>query len=238
MFDEYVLDRSWLSRSRQGWTALVSFALQSLAVAGLLVAVLFRPEALPRLAMLGSTMVPLPPPANAGRAEGRNPVVQRLDENALLLPSPIPVPLQTGGDDSQAADAPTGPWVPGVGRGDAAGNGFPDALGTGMRPAMPAAPAPPPPRISQVMEGNLIRRVQPDYPSLARQARVQGAVVLRAVIDRDGVIQNLQVISGPALLVAAAINAVRQWRYRPFYLNGQPVEVETQVTVNFTLAGG
>jgi protein TonB len=88
------------------------------------------------------------------------------------------------------------------------------------------------------MEGNLIRRVQPEYPALAKQARIQGTVVLRAVIDREGIIQDLQVISGHPLLVQAALNAVRQWRYRPYYLNDQPVEVETQVTVNFSLTGG
>jgi len=88
------------------------------------------------------------------------------------------------------------------------------------------------------MEGNLIRRVQPEYPALAKQARIQGTVVLRAVIDREGIIQDLQVMSGRPLLVQAAINAVRQWRYRPYYLNDQAVEVETQVTVNFTLSGG
>jgi protein TonB len=73
---------------------------------------------------------------------------------------------------------------------------------------------------------------------LARQARVEGAVVLRAIISREGNIENLQVLGGPPMLVPAAINAVRQWRYRPYYLNGEPVEVETQVTINFTLAGG
>jgi protein TonB len=88
------------------------------------------------------------------------------------------------------------------------------------------------------MEGNLIQRIQPEYPPLAKQARIQGTVVLRAVISREGTIQDLQVISGHPLLVQAAINAVRQWRYRPYYLNDQPVEVETQVTVNFSLSGG
>jgi len=88
------------------------------------------------------------------------------------------------------------------------------------------------------MEGNLIHRVQPEYPALAKQARIQGTVVLRAVINREGTIQDLQVLSGHPLLVQAAINAVRQWRYRPYYLNDQAVEVETQVTVNFTLSGG
>ena len=89
-----------------------------------------------------------------------------------------------------------------------------------------------------MMEGNLIHRVQPDYPPLARQARIQGQVVLRAMISREGTIENLQVLSGHPMLVQAAVDAVRQWRYRPYVLNGEPVEVETQVTVNFVLSGG
>ena len=121
---------------------------------------------------------------------------------------------------------------------DPGGNALLTALGSGMRPAIPVAPSLLVPRISHVMEGNLIRRVQPEYPALAKQARIQGTVVLRAVIDREGAIQDLQVVIGHPLLVQAAINAVRQWRYRPYYLNDQAVEVETQVTVNFTLSGG
>jgi protein TonB len=89
-----------------------------------------------------------------------------------------------------------------------------------------------------MMEGNLIYRVQPQYPQLARQARVQGVVVLRAVISREGKIENLQLVTGHPLLVQSAMEAVRQWRYRPYFLNNEPVEVETQVTVNFTLSGG
>ena len=89
-----------------------------------------------------------------------------------------------------------------------------------------------------MMEGNLIFRVQPDYPSLARQVRVQGQVVLRAVISREGTIENLQVLSGHPMLVRAAVDAVRQWKYRPYLLNGEPVEVETEVKVNFILSGG
>jgi protein TonB len=89
-----------------------------------------------------------------------------------------------------------------------------------------------------MMEGNLIFRVQPDYPSLARQVRVQGQVVLRAVISREGTIENLQVLSGHPMLVRAAVEAVRQWKYRPYLLNGEPVEVETEVKVNFILSGG
>ena len=85
------------------------------------------------------------------------------------------------------------------------------------------------------MEGNLIRRVQPIYPPIARSAGIQGSVLLRAVIGRDGSIEKMQVLSGHPLLVKAAVDAVSQWLYRPYYLNDQPVEVETQVTVNFVL---
>ena len=88
------------------------------------------------------------------------------------------------------------------------------------------------------MKGNLIYRVQPEYPGLARQAHIQGTVLLRAVISREGTIENLQVVSGPPMLVPSAIAAVRHWRYRPYFLNDQAVEVETEITVNFVLSGG
>ena len=91
-------------------------------------------------------------------------------------------------------------------------------------------------RVSQgVVKGLLTNRVEPTYPTVARVARIHGEVVLTALIDKDGNIENLQVVSGHPLLAPAAINAVRQWRYKPYLLNGQPVEVETTITVNFEL---
>jgi protein TonB len=90
-------------------------------------------------------------------------------------------------------------------------------------------------RISAMMEGNLIHRVEPVYPSIARQVGVQGTVVIRAFIGRSGMIERAEVVSGHPMLTHAAYDAVRQWKYRPYYLNGEPVEVETQVTVNFIL---
>jgi protein TonB len=81
----------------------------------------------------------------------------------------------------------------------------------------------------------LMRRMQPVYPRPAIDARIQGTVTLRAIIGRDGAIHGLQALSGHPLLIPAAVDAVRQWRYRPYLLNGQPVEVETSVTVNFIL---
>jgi protein TonB len=86
-----------------------------------------------------------------------------------------------------------------------------------------------------VTKGMVVYRIEPTYPPLAQQARIQGVVVLTAMIDRDGNIQNLRLVSGHPMLAPAAIDAVKHWRYKPFLLNGQPVEVETTVTVTFQL---
>jgi protein TonB len=105
--------------------------------------------------------------------------------------------------------------------------------------AVPKVATPQRVRVSQgVSNGLLIRKVQPAYPPLARQARIQGQVLLQAQISKDGSIENLQLISGHPMLAPAAIEAVKQWRYKPYMLNGEPVAVDTQVVVNFTLSGG
>jgi protein TonB len=107
------------------------------------------------------------------------------------------------------------------------------------------APAPPGQRKSNsgpvrvggnVAAANLVHRVQPAYPQLAKAARVQGAVEFTAIISKEGNIGNLTLVRGHPLLVAAAREAVLQWKYRPTLLNGQPVEVVTDITVNFTLS--
>jgi len=105
--------------------------------------------------------------------------------------------------------------------------------------AVPKVATPTRVRVSQgVTQGLLIRKIQPNYPPLARQARIQGSVLLQAEISKDGAIENLHLISGHPMLAPAAIEAVKQWKYKPYILNGEPVEVETQITVNFTLSGG
>jgi protein TonB len=87
-----------------------------------------------------------------------------------------------------------------------------------------------------VQQANLIRKVQPVYPPLAKQARIQGVVRLNAIIGKDGTIQNLQLVSGHPMLVQSATEAVKQWVYKPTLLNDEPVEVITQIDVNFTLS--
>jgi len=86
-----------------------------------------------------------------------------------------------------------------------------------------------------VSEGLLVKQVPPIYPPLARQARIQGTVVLQAIIDKDGSVKNLQLVSGHPMLVNAAMDAVMQWQYKPYVVDGAAVEVQTTVNVNFSL---
>ena len=91
---------------------------------------------------------------------------------------------------------------------------------------------------ARVVEANLIHDVAPQYPPEAGRARIEGTVVLLAVIGKDGSVEDVRVESGLPLLAQAAIDAVKQWRYRPYLLNGEPVEVDSRITINFTLSRG
>jgi len=156
----------------------------------------------------------------------------------FTTPSQIPRGIPAEGTDALPQVGTVGPAIPGTGTGDP--NGVMHLFESSSRPILPIArpPAPVAPiRVSRMSEGNLIRKVQPAYPALARTARIQGAVVLQAVISKQGAIENLKVLAGHPMLVSAAIEAVSQWRYRPYILNSEPVEVETQITVNFSLTG-
>jgi protein TonB len=114
----------------------------------------------------------------------------------------------------------------------------PGGTGTDLIGAANIPPPPHRPMISHLDEGMIVHRVEPLYPSTAKLVRIQGEVVLRAVISKEGRIEGLQVISGHPLLAPAAVNAISQWRFRPYQLNGSPIEVEAQVTVRFKLGGG
>ena len=113
--------------------------------------------------------------------------------------------------------------------------GVPDEVTSATQPAPPKTATPM--RVSQgISAGLIIKKVQPQYPEDAKQARVQGQVVLQVEISKEGTVRNLQLISGDPMLAPAAIEAVKQWIYKPYLLNGEPVVVETQVIVNFTLS--
>jgi periplasmic protein TonB len=113
--------------------------------------------------------------------------------------------------------------------------GVPGGLGDLVPPPVHVRGPAQRPMISEVKPGMILRRVEPVYPDIARKTRTDGEVVLRAVIGKDGTIESLRVVSGHPMLAKAALEAVSQWRFRPYYLNGSPIEVEAQVTVRFVL---
>jgi len=239
---ERTVDSSWDERSRRGLTTLTTFGVQALVVGVLLIAPLLRPLGLPILRQL-STPVRLGQPlaelaAPRPRAGGDNFVPTSAPEIVLRQPTQIPHGIQPG-NEAPAQPLGAGPYIPGPVTGPGSPDGVLSSLGSGARPIMPVQPVPVAHtiRLSHMSVGDLIRKVQPSYPPLARNARIQGTVVLQAVISKQGTIENLRLLSGHPMLAPAAIDAVRQWRYRPYILNSEPVEVETQITVNFSLAG-
>jgi protein TonB len=134
--------------------------------------------------------------------------------------------------------APSAASVVGVPHGMTGGapEGIPYGILTPGAHSLPPKPRMRRLRVSQgVVEGLLLHQVKPVYPPLAIQTHTQGEVVLHAIIGRDGTIASLQAVSGHPLLAPAAVAAVREWRYRPYTLNGEPVEVETLITVRFVL---
>jgi len=244
VFADYMGEYSWANRSHRGWTTLVSFALQVVATGALLLLPLLSMQSLPTLQLMAALVAPAPPPGPAPAVSTRSRTVSlsNMIGHSLMMPTHIPRAIENLNETEAppALDFLGGPVVPGGTGPPGARNPVLDGLGPGTNalPLLSPPPAVRQVRVSHMMEGNLIHRVQPEYPQLARQARIQGIVVLRAIISREGRIEKLQVVSGHPMLAPAAIEAVRQWRYRPYLLNDQPVEVETQVTVNFTLSGG
>jgi periplasmic protein TonB len=201
-------------------------------------------QALPKQQLMSFLEAPSPPagraPEPAAEIQPRVPRRVRESDDVLREPGYIPRTTSMVRDEPAGAEGP--PSMEGLAPGGVA-NGVPNAvLSEIARAAPPAVVKPAPPqklRISSgVAAGLLVVQVKPQYPRLAMQARVQGTVVLQAVIGKDGAVHDLQVISGHPLLAPAAIEAVRQWRYRPYLLNNDPVEVDTQINVNFTLSGG
>jgi protein TonB len=241
MFDD-TLHSSWDERSRLGLTTFTSFGLQALALGVLLLLPLLRPTAFPLLRPLSAPVSLGQPLTEAPAARARansNSAASNFTELVFRRPSSLRFALHALIDDRPPQIAGTGSNIPGTLTGGDL-HGVSGLFDSGARPVLPA---PPPPavahlvRLSHMSEGDLIRKVQPAYPALARSARIQGTVLLQAVISKQGTIENVRVLNGHPLLVTAAIDAVRQWRYRPYVLNSEPVKVETQITVNFSLAG-
>ena len=249
MFEKVLVEEA--GRDNKGWTLFVSSGMQVALVAALGITPLLHPELLPRitLQMMMFAPAPPPPPAPAPAAERvqqtHTAARRQFDGRHLSAPARIPEKIAVLINDELPLVTSSGPGVPG-----GLENGIPGA-GNSLVPHLlepppasqaaaktPAESVAPIPRLKvggRVQEALIVNRVLPVYPPLARQARVSGTVRFTAIIARDGTIQNLAVVSGHPLLVAAATAAVRQWRYRPTLLNGEPVEVIAPIDVIFTL---
>jgi len=167
------------------------------------------------------------------------PQVHLMDAGKLMAPKVIPKEVKIIKEDPEPDMSSVGA-VGGV-PGGVAGGSMGGVLG-GVIGGIGTAPPPPKPKPTgpirvggNVQAARIVNRVQPIYPPLARQTRISGTVRLHAIISKDGTIQQLEVISGHPLLQQAALDAVRQWRYQPTLLNGEPVEVDTTIDVIFSL---
>jgi protein TonB len=233
------LESAWDHSTRRGWTTLASFAMQAFGLSLMVAISLIWVERPPQVRWLDvSAPAALTAPATEPAGPHHNGgVANNLRTEQITAPRWVPreTPrVQIAGSGLAVADAPTIDLGPGNGPGVGVAHG----LGDGMPMVIPPRPALVKPLlVSHWAEGNLIYRVQPAYPPLARQARIQGTVELRAIVSKTGTIENLAVVSGHPMLVKSAMDAVRHWRYRPYMLNHEPIEVETEITVNYVLSG-
>lgn len=257
MFEQMLLPTGGTHQTRNtmlafvGQAALVAFAV--LIVPALFVAQLPKLELSTELIAPPLPPPPPPPPAAATQALAHPAVVKPVPRTFVLpqLIAPKSIPQQVAMD----SDAPPALASPDLTAGitDGVAGGIPGgvlggslggSIGAPPAPKVQAAPAPAP--VAQipsqikvggdVQAARLLHEVQPSYPPIARQAHIAGTVALSATIAPDGSVKNLKVLSGNPLLVDSAVKAVRQWTYKPTFLNGTPVEVLTEVDVKFSLS--
>jgi protein TonB len=244
MFEDSLLESGGRLKTKRGRTTTVAVILQTVLFGIIVVIPLIYTEALPKAQLMSLLMAPPPPPPPPpppAAAPVRVVKIQsELVNGQLRTPTKIPEKVRMIQEDDSPPPSMGAGVVGGV-PGGVPGGQMGGVIGgiISSTAALPKVAAPQRVRVSSgVSTGLLIRKVQPNYPPLARQARIQGNVILQAVISKSGTIENLQVISGHPMLVPAALEAVKQWRYKPYLLNGDAVEVETQVTVIFSLSGG
>jgi periplasmic protein TonB len=256
MFEDSLLEsggRDSKLHRRGPWATVISFIIQAALVGVLVLIPLFFTDTLPKQQLMGYLVAP-PPPPPPPPPPAAAPVIRavvkpttEIDNGQLKAPTKIPEKIAIIKEEAPPPPSAgvVGGVVGGVPGGQAGGvvGGVLGSIVTAAPVAVPKVEVPAPPQkpyklSSGVTAGMLIQQVRPTYPPLAKQARISGSVVLQAVIGKDGSIQQLKAVSGHPMLIPSALEAVRQWKYKPYFLNGEPVEVDTQVTVNFTLSGG
>lgn len=234
-------------QGRHAWATFGSFALQCVMLGVLLLLPLYFTQELPMSQLVTLLIAPPPPPPPPPAAQPTARIVKQTQSDLiaggqLRTPSKIPAVVKMISEE-EAPPLPAGSGVIGGVPGGIPGGQLGGVIGgiIGSTSNLPSVPkvqlaAPKRVRVSQgVTASLLLQKVEPTYPVIARTAKVHGSVVLTAIIDKEGNIRDIRLITGHPLLVTAAIEAVRQWRYRPYLLNGEPVEVETTVTVNFMI---
>ncbi|HXX71806.1 MAG TPA: energy transducer TonB, partial [Candidatus Acidoferrum sp.] len=185
---------------------------------------------------------PPPPPPAAAVQRVVKPVARLIQAGKMMAPTVIPKKVEMIKEEEMPPDVGAVGVVGGVPGGIAGGSagGVLGGIIGGSGGGMPPPPKPTQQRVrvgGQVQAAKMIRQITPVYPQIAKTAHVQGTVILHAIISKDGTVQELQYVSGPALLMRSAMDAVRQWKYQPTLLNGEPVEVDTTISVVFTLSG-
>ena len=236
MFEDSLMESSNKIKAKSKYWSMVSLLLNGAILIAGIIWPLMHPQALPTDVM--APLIVAPPPQPPPPSAPQTPKVQTKSETLtkeLQAPSKIPK------ESKLAQESAIPPSMDGVKGIEGLENGTPggmstiiDSIGTG--PARVVKKASRSVTISSgVMLGNLLDNTVPQYPAIARAARIQGIVVLQATISTTGLIKNLRVMSGPPMLQQAAMDAVRSWRYKPYLLNGNPVEVETTISVVFNL---
>jgi protein TonB len=244
MFEDSLIESGNKLKTKRLGTTILSFLLQVGLICILILIPLIYTDALPKGNLMTFLVAPPPPPPPPPPPQAAVKVVKIQSEvinGQLRTPTKIPNKVQMIKEEEAPPDLGAG-GVPGGVPGGIPGGSTGGVMGgilSSANAAVPKVATPQRVRVSSgVSTGLLIKKVTPNYPQLAKQARIQGSVVLQAEISKEGTIQNLQLISGHPMLAPAAIEAVKQWRYKPYLLNGEPVAVETQVVVNFSLSGG
>jgi periplasmic protein TonB len=245
MFDELVVSSANPTHTHKSWTVALSAVLQAVIVGVFILIPLLVTEALPKemvATWITAPAPPPPPPPPPPKVQVVKPTVKLIQAGKLTAPTVIPKKVNIIKEEAQPPDVGAVGvvgGVPGGMPGGSAGGVLGGIIGgTGGGPPPPPKATPQRIRVGgNVQQANLIHQVMPVYPEIAKTAHIQGTVILHAIISKEGTVQELQYISGPPLLMRSAMDAVRQWRYRPTLLNGEPVQVDTTISVVFTLGG-
>jgi protein TonB len=245
LFSDSLLESAVPEQRRRSLATTFSFAFQCVVIGFLLILPLMFTEALPTqqlLTMLVTAPPPPPPPPPAVAQVVKIVQTDVLNTGQLRTPTRIPRKVEMIREEESPPPAMSGGVVGGIPGGIPGGQlgGVIGGIISSSANSIAIIPRIEPVkriRISQgVTQGMVISKIEPTYPKIALSARVTGVVLVKAIISREGTITELQVIKGHPILVPAAIDAVKQWRYRPYLLNGAPVEVETYISVTFQIS--